>query len=72
MCVLSAYVFLHGCLVFFDQLLQLLGKVIPLGLQLFVQTQSVLVHFSLQLVFQSQQLFLMLPSHSLVAQDLLS
>lgn len=54
-----------------DQFLHLLGKAIPLVFQLLVQTEPVLIHLSLQLVFQSHQLFLVLPSHALVAQYLL-
>lgn len=68
---LRAYIFLHGRLVLLNQFLYLLGKAIPLVLQLLVQTESVLIHLSLQLVFESHQLFLMLPPHALVAQNLL-
>lgn len=64
-------IFLHGCLVLLDQLLHLLGKSVSLVLQLLVETQPVFVHLRLQLVFQSHQLFLVLPSHPLVAQYLL-
>lgn len=67
----KAYIFLHGSLVLLDQLVHLLGEVVPLVFQLFVQTESVLVNFSLQLVLQSHQLLLMLPPHALVAQHLL-
>ena len=67
----KAYVFLHGRLVLLDQFLHLLGKAIPLVLQLLVQAESVLIHLSLQLVFQSHQLLLVLPPHALVAQYLL-
>lgn len=69
---LTAYIFLQGSLVFLNELLHLLRKAIPLVLQLFVQSEPVLILFSLQLVFQSQQLLLMLPPHTLVAQYLLS
>lgn len=64
-------VFLHGCLVLLDEFLHLLGKVIPLVLQLLVQPKPVLIHLSLQLVFKSHQLLLVLPPHALVAQNLL-
>lgn len=63
---MKTYIFLHGSLVFLYQFLHLLGKAIPLILQLLVQTESVLIHFSLQFVFQSHQLFLVLSSHALV------
>lgn len=69
---MNAYIFLRGSLVFLNELLHFLGKAIPLVLQLFVQTEPVLILFSLQLVFQSQKLFLMLPPHTFVAQYLLS
>lgn len=59
-------IFLHGCLVLFYQFVHLLGKSVPLVLQLLVKTQPVLVHLRLQLVFQSHQLFLVLPPHPLV------
>ena len=67
----NKYIFLHRCLVLLDEFLHLLGKAIPLILQLLVQSESVLIHLSLQLVFQSHQLLLVLPSHALVAQYLL-
>lgn len=40
-------------------------------LQLLVQSEAVLIHLGLQLVFKSHQLLLVLPPHALVAQNLL-
>lgn len=69
--VLNTNIFLHGCLVLLDQFLHLLRKVIPLVFQLLVQPEPVLIHLSLQLVFKRHQLFLVLPPHTLIAQNLL-
>ena len=66
-----AYIFLHGSLVFLNELLHLLGEAVPLVLQLLVQPQPVLVHLCLQLVLLGHQLLLMLPPHALVAGHLL-
>lgn len=70
--LMLAYIFLHGCLVLFDQFLYLSRKTISLSLQLLVQLQSVLIHFSLELVLQGHQVLLVLPPHALIARHLLS
>lgn len=69
---MHAYIFLHGCLVLFDQFLYLGCETIPLSLQLLVQLQPVLIHLSLELVLQGHQVLLVLASHALIARHLLS
>lgn len=69
---LSTYVFVQSCLVLFQELLHLLGEVVPLALQLFVQPQPVLIHLPLQLILQGHQVLLMLPPHAFVPRHLLT
>lgn len=68
---MSTYIFVQSRLVFLEQLLHLLGEVVPLTFQLFVQPQPVLVHLPLQLVLQGHQVLLMLPPHAFVTRHLL-
>lgn len=64
--IMPTYIFVQGCLVLFEELLHLLGEVVPLALQFFIQSQPVLIHFPLQLVLQGHKVLLMLPSHAFV------
>jgi len=61
-----AHLLLQDGLVLLGQFLSLHGEAVPLVLQLFVQSQLVLVHLCLQLVLQAHQLLLVLPPHALV------
>lgn len=70
--LLATYVFVQSCLVLFEELLHLLGEVVPLALQLFVQPQPMLIHLPLQLILQGHQMLLMLPPHALVPRHLLT
>lgn len=61
-----AHLFLQDSLVFLGELFSLHWEAVPLILQLFIQSQLMLIHLSLQLVLQTHQLLLVLPPHPLV------
>lgn len=69
--LVCTYIFLNGCLVFLHKFLYLTGKAVPLGLQLFVQSQPVFIHLRFQFVLQGHKVLLVLPSHALVTGHLL-
>lgn len=64
------FVRLNGVLL--GQFLQLDEGIVGVGLQLFLELQSVLVHLRFQFVLQSDELLLVLSSHALVSRHLLS
>ena len=68
----GTYVLVHGGLVLLEQLVRVLAEGAPLGLQLLVQSAALVLQLRPQLVFQHQQLLLVLPPHALVPRHLLS